>query len=527
MYIEIQHLKEKGFSNSKISKMLNISRPTVIKYINMSPDEFNLEMKSRNQRSKKPDIYHNDILVWLREYPEMTAAQIYDWLEEKYKEVKFNESTTRNYVRWIRKEYDIPKGIETRQYGAPDDPPLGKQVQVDFGEIKVHSSTGNSIKLFVMCFVLSNSRYKYCEWQDRPFTTEDIIKIHENAFDFYGGMPQEIVYDQDHLILTSENHGDLVYTHAFANYLKNRKFKVYMCRKADPESKGRIENVVGYVKNNFAIHRKFYNLDRWNEDCYKWLNRRGNGKIHSTTRKIPAEVFIEEQKHLQPVLKKIKFNSLSLSLTYQVRKDNTVPISGNRYSVPRGTYKGPNTYVKVSKIENRLLIIMDINSDKELARYGIPSSKGNLLGNNNHKRDNSIKISALLSSTIELFIDKEKAASFLEKIYKEKPRYIRDQLSQVKSAVKDSTPEVIDKALNFCIRNHLYNSVDFKDAICHYAKNAPQENVKCIDEIIPLSAESLEKIKIKPEVRNVSDYAMILTQSINQHEYTEEHQCQL
>ena len=58
-------------------------------------------------------------------------------------------------------------------------------------------------------------------------------------------------------------------------------------------------------------------------------------------------------------------------------------------------------------------------------------------------------------------------------------------------------------------------------------QTTPQENVKCIDDIIPLLAESLEKIKIKPEVRNVSDYAMILTQSINQHEYTEEHQCQL
>ena len=66
MYIEIQHLKEKGFSNSQISEILNISSPTVIKYINMSPDEFNIEMESRNQSSTKPDIYHNDILSWLR-----------------------------------------------------------------------------------------------------------------------------------------------------------------------------------------------------------------------------------------------------------------------------------------------------------------------------------------------------------------------------------------------------------------------------------------------------------------------------
>ena len=57
-------------------------------------------------------------------------------------------------------------------------------------------------------------------------------------------MPEEIVYDQDHLILTSENHGDLIFTQAFSSYLKKRKFRVHMCKKADPESKGKIEKVI-------------------------------------------------------------------------------------------------------------------------------------------------------------------------------------------------------------------------------------------------------------------------------------------
>ena len=511
MYIEIQHLKKKGFSKSRISRILNISRPTVIRYIKMSPDDFQQELESRNQRIKKPSVYHDDILSWLKQYPEMTASQVYDWLEEKYLELGFIESTARNYVRWVRKEYNIPKDIETRQYGAMEDPPMGKQMQADFGQIIVETNNGNNVKLFVMCFVLSNSRYKYCEWQDRPFTTVDVIKIHENAFDFYGGMPEEIVYDQDHLILNSENHGDLVYTHAFAAYLKKRKFKVYMCRKADPESKGRIENVVGFVKNNFAIHRKFYNMDRWNEDCLKWLQRRGNGKIHLTTRKIPTEVFIEERKYLQPVLEKIKLNSTVLSLTYQVRKDNTVPIAGNKYRVPLGTYKGPDTYVKVSKIENRIIVIMNIDDDKELARYEIPSDKGNLLTNNNFKRDNSKKIPLLLNETVGLFTEPQKALCFLEKIYEEKPRYIRDQLSQIKSAIKDMSQEAINRALEFCIKNHLYSSVDFKDAVFHYSKGTKIEGIKISEEIIPLSQDAIEKIKTKPEVRNISEYTHILS----------------
>ena len=35
---------------------------------------------------------------------------------------------------------------------------MGKQMQVDFGMIKVPKSTQGEIKLYVMCFVLSHSR---------------------------------------------------------------------------------------------------------------------------------------------------------------------------------------------------------------------------------------------------------------------------------------------------------------------------------------------------------------------------------
>lgn len=94
------------------------------------------------------------------------------------------------------------------------------------------NTSGIEITLYVMCFVLSNSRYKYCEWQGQPFTTPDIIRIHENAFEFYGGYPEEAVYDQDHLVLVSENHGDLIFTREFASYLEKRKFSVYMCKKS-------------------------------------------------------------------------------------------------------------------------------------------------------------------------------------------------------------------------------------------------------------------------------------------------------
>jgi len=89
-----------------------------------------------------------------------------------------------------------------------------------------------------------------------------------------------------------------------------------------------------------------------------WLDRRGNGKVHGTTKRKPAEVFNEERKYLRPVLEKIQTKSTGLSITYQVRKDNTVVVEGNRYSVPLGTYQGPYTYVRVRKINNEYIVIM-------------------------------------------------------------------------------------------------------------------------------------------------------------------------
>jgi transposase len=510
MYTEINQLIKMGLRKSQIARKLKISRPTLNKYISMSTDEFNELVCGMQERSKKPDQYGDEILCWLKEFPDISAAQVFDWLEEKFQSLPFSESTLRRYIRILRQKHDIPKSAKPREYWPVDELPMGKQMQVDFGTIKVKKNTQAEIKLHVMSFVLSHSRYKYCEWQDRPFNTSDIIKIHENAFLFYGGMPEEIVYDQDHLILTSENHGDLIFTQAFSSYLKKRKFRVRMCKKADPESKGKIVKVIDFVKSNYARHRTFYNIDKWNEDCLSWLQRRGNGKTHGTTRKIPAEVFIEEKKYLKPVLDKIKFNQPMLSLTYQVRKDNTVPIKGNRYTVPKGTYKGPHTYVRVNYTDNNELIILELDTNKKLGQFKIPVDKGNLLKNTDHIRDKSGKISVLINETADKFSDSEKARNYMECIRIEKPRYIRDQVILIKKAIKDTPLKAIDEALDFCIKNKLYRATDFQDAINHYKKDKQVTEDAFTVKVSSMSAETLEKIKITPKIRDMSEYIKAL-----------------
>ena len=82
----------------------------------------------------------------------------------------------------------------------------------------------------------------------KPFTTLDLIFHLLNCFEYIGGIPEEIVIDQDSVMVASENHGDIIYTKDFAYFIQEIGLRIYVCRKADPETKGKIENLIGFVK---------------------------------------------------------------------------------------------------------------------------------------------------------------------------------------------------------------------------------------------------------------------------------------
>lgn len=161
-----------------------------------------------------------------------------------------------------------------------------------------------------------------------------------------------------------------------------------MCRGSDPETKGKIERVVGYIKANFAKNRVYDGLDDWNEKSRSWLERTGNHKVHGTTKKRPDSVFLLEKAHLKPV-SSIKHKDISFrnSITTTVNKDNTIRFRGNRYSVPLGTYKtdGSNQ-VYLHEKGQELVILHKITGD-EIARHTLSLEKGKLIKKRNHGRD--------------------------------------------------------------------------------------------------------------------------------------------
>jgi len=412
MYNEIYQLKNMGLNKSQVARQLGINVKTVSKYWDVDAEGFSEQLKQSNSRSQKLDKYHDVILGWLRQFPDISSAQVMDWLKEHYKFINCRGRTVRRYVSRLREKHNIQKKEASRQYQAVADPPMGRQMQIDFGEITVRKSTGGYIKIYGMGVVLSHSRYKYAEWSDKPLTTAAFIQMLGRCFDYIGGVPEELVFDQDKIIAVSENHGDIIYTFEFEKFKQAMGFNVWLCRKADPESKGKVEAVVKYMKRNFAVNRLFIDLKTWNQCCEDWLERTANIKRHGTTKKIPAEVFLLEKQHLKPV--PFTNNIPKDIVTRAVRKDNTILYKSNRYSVPVGTYK-PGLELELI-LKDDCIILYHLFTDQIVAKHKISPGKGVLIQNNNHLRDNSKKIDELYETTLKNLGGSNNTANFLKAI---------------------------------------------------------------------------------------------------------------
>ena len=91
VYSKIQQFRSAGFSQRQVARRLGINRKTVKRYWEMPVDEYE-EMSSTVCRKQYLDKYQAQILEWLREFPDLTAAQVCDWGKPPFREIRGQRS---------------------------------------------------------------------------------------------------------------------------------------------------------------------------------------------------------------------------------------------------------------------------------------------------------------------------------------------------------------------------------------------------------------------------------------------------
>jgi len=502
MYHELHHQHRNGMTAPQIASFMGMDTRTVKKLLEMSEQEYLDFQQHLSTRSKKLTPYEDYIKSRVELCLEASSAQVHDWLKEHYPDFpSVSIKSVYNFVLYVRNKHQLLQTFDTREYSQIEQLPYGKQAQVDFGEYNMTDIDGNRKKVYFFGMVLSRSRFKFVFFSEYPFISETAIEEHEAAFVFFDGYPLELVYDQDRVLLVSENKGDLILTEAFRAYCQSRPFKVRFCRRSDPQSKGKIENVIKYIKYNFLRGRIYYSIAGLNDQVIDWLGRTANAKVHSTTLKIPALEWELEKVHLIPL--KQPFTIAKELLAYNVTKDNVIHFKGSSYSVPDGTFKKPKTGVLVRQ-QNEYLIISNIGG-VEIARHEISLLKGQQVRNNNHKRDHSKKVKELIAQATCLFTDQVKATGYLENIHKQMPRYARDQINMVVSTGKKYTKEEMDETLIYCLENNLPKAVDFEPVLLSL-RQAVLDPTISNKKVLHLQNN---KYKIQPQTSSISDYKQI------------------
>ena len=323
-----------GKSAYMISKELGFSKNTVKKYMDTSQ---NIKPTYPTRASK---------LDPFKEYiHELMAAGIFNCvvIMERITEKGYDGgiSILKDYVKPFR---PAKKSPAVQRYETPP----GKQAQMDWGICHYVDDMGHEHKVPAFIMILGNSRMKYVEFTKRC----DLFSLQRcilDAFEYFEGVPETILTDNMKTVILGRESGKPVWHPGFLDFANDIGFVPKVCKVRKPQTKGKVERLVHYVKDNFMPGRVFSDIHDLNRQAISWCDK-VNAKISSSTRYTPIELVPDEHLKGLPdtkVCDRYRFE------TRLVSRDGFVSYDGVRYGVP-WQYSGK--YVTVRAIKDKLEI---------------------------------------------------------------------------------------------------------------------------------------------------------------------------
>lgn len=377
MIHKIKMLQSSGLSERAISKTIGIHRDTVKKYMNLSEEDIS-KIKRDVNRNKKLDEYRDLMVFYLKKYPKMSAPKMQSKISSKFDDFFAPDRSMRRYVSKLKKSINEK---QKRYYEPILDMVPGMQCQIDAGELRGMMIGGKPTTMYFLVFVLSYSRMMHVSATIKPINTEIFIRMHDAAFRYFEGMPEECVYDQTKLVVIEEEAREVVVNSRFNEYATTAGFDIHACRGYDPESKGKVEAGVKYVKGNCFYGEEFLTESAMHDFLSSWVEK-ANKRNHGTTKKVPYEMWQEEQPKLRPYLVPKSWHPSRPSIIRKADKTSLISWKGNKYSIP-DDYQDSNVSVEES---NNMLFVYDIENNSEIVAIELSALKGEIFKNPQHYR---------------------------------------------------------------------------------------------------------------------------------------------
>ncbi len=336
---EIIFRLRRGQSQRAISRDTGCARNTVSQYAQwasrlgyLAPDSdmpsmeaFRDTLPQRKRRSNvsSAEPYREIIETYLQTHIE--AVTIHNNLKRLY-------GFTGSYSSVIRFINGLTPKEQLAIIRLETDP--GKQAQVDFGFVgqMKDPATGKMRSTYAFLMTLSHSRHQYVEFVFNQ-RIPTWVNCHINAFEFFGGVPEELVIDNLKSAVLKADIYDPVISEPYRQLALHYDFLIHPCRVRTPEHKGKVENGVHYVQRNFIAGREFMDIDEANLLVKTWITQEAGLRNHGTTHKQPLAQFNQVEKSTLKSLPDTEFDLIEVR-SAKVHRDCHVTVYGSYYSVP-------------------------------------------------------------------------------------------------------------------------------------------------------------------------------------------------
>ena len=317
-----------GMSQRAVAKELGHSRNTVAKAM-----EFPIPPGYRLSQPREKSViapFTHIIDAWIetdkkvRRKQRMYATKMYERLCDEYG-FTGHYSTVQRYIKEAtnrRKEVFMPLEFE-----------LGEEAQVDWHEAIIYEN-GIEKKIYGFCMKMCCSKAPFvCAYES--MTIECFLDGHVRAFEYFGGIPKRIAYDNlKTAVIKVFKKGKRKLNKRFVELKSWYMFDTRFCNVARGNEKGDVENLAKRSERQFfSPVPRVASVDELNEmlvaQCIKELDRKAPAPH---TGKTMGELFEDEKEHLFE-LPAQRFEACRRSSTFP-DKQLMVRVDTNRYSVP-------------------------------------------------------------------------------------------------------------------------------------------------------------------------------------------------
>jgi len=341
-------LRRQGWSFRRIARELGVHRKTVARHVRLAESQNGPNPTAGNSGPESLcEPFREVVLAKLD--ARLSAQRIWQDLVSEHGFAASYESVKR-YVRRLGARTPLPfRRIEVEP---------GAEVQVDFGKgAPVERPAGRRRRPHVLRVVLSHSRRGYSEavWRQ---TTEDFIRVLENAFWYFGGVPKTVVLDNLKAAVTRADWFDPELNPKIEEFARHYGTTFLPTKPYTPRHKGKVERGVDYVQSNALKGKAFKTLEDQNAHLLDWEADVADMRIHGTTRKQVLAHFEEPEREALLALPDDRFPFFH-EAERTVHRDGHVEVDKAYYSVPP-EYLGRRVWVRW---DARLVRVMNARSE--------------------------------------------------------------------------------------------------------------------------------------------------------------------